>query len=194
MLSGLDKILKKIQSEADTVFGNKVREAEKSAALLVEDKMSEAALEKASILKKAEADAVAVRQRIRSTTNLEGKKKRLAAKQNVVAAAFDAAYQRLTSMPENELVTIIVSMAAGEIKTGTEEILLPLRFQNAAPDFETKLRQKVPAFTGSIRYTGLVTEAGCIVKSGEIEVNKTFAALLRQHREELEDKVVSVLF
>ena len=35
---------------------------------------------------------------------------------------------------------------------------------------------------------------GVVVKSGGIELNLTFAALLRQYREELEQAVASVLF
>ena len=193
-MSGFDKIISKINEESQKTYDKIIEEANNSASKIIADKISQAQEEKSRVLKKAEIDAAAVSRRIISTANLEGKKQILSHKQAVVESAFDEAYKKLVSLPSDKFLDLLSSMAAKEITSGDEEILISPEYSGVAQKLNDKIKEKAISFKGKVTVSDRVKDAGLVVKKGEIEVNKTFSAIIRDIREGLEEKIVSTLF
>ncbi len=62
--------------------------------------------------------------RLASVAQLDARKLELAAKQEMLAKAYDRAMERLTSLPDGEYVGLLAGLAAEASSTGREEVIL----------------------------------------------------------------------
>lgn len=186
-MSGIENILNKIASDSNKSCEKVIEDATQKANEIKKQyaKLSDTGV--AQIEKKAAADAVAVASRVASNAQLECRKNILSAKQQMVDEAFNSALRSLSETTGQQLVELIVKMATPYISTGNEKILIPKQYESIADDLKSKLNSEVVV-------SDKLVHAGFVVKTGDIEYNKTFEALIREHREGLEAQVVSALF
>jgi len=198
-MTGVEKIKEEILAEARQEADSNVERAKAKAEELLKQAREEAERKKQISLEKATQEGKEKRQRIIANTELEGRKKRLQAKQEVLEEVFVQVMTALNSMPVEEYSKILADMILSSVKSGTEEIVLAakdkarlgdeflanlnLRLSKAGKKGNLKLAEEAGDFQG-----------GFILKSGDVEINQSFEAILRMQHDELEALAIKVLF
>lgn len=198
-MTGTEIIKSKILEDARAKAAQTEEQARQEARKIIDQAQEEAAQKKAEILKKAEADGGEVYRRHLSVAGLEGRKAILQAKQDMVEAAFKAALERVSNLPDREYQKLIEDMVVHAATKGSGEILLSekdrsrmnnelmsninKRLKDAGTDGALVLSEE------SIRAAG-----GFILRSGDMEINSTLEILFEMLRPKLENEVVKILF
>ena len=198
-MAGTERIRERIIGEAKQQANEHIKQAEGEADAIVQDARVEAETKKSAILEKARAEAVERQKRILSVVELEARKKKLQAKQDMVNSAFVQALDRINRMPLEQYEQVLVELAAETVSSGDYEIVLSekdkLRF---GKELIYKINAKLSTknFHGTVRLSEAATgiQSGFILKQGNIEINYSFEAMIRAQREQLEVEVVKTLF
>ena len=180
------------------------------------DQASEEAEQKrAELLEKANADGEQTYRRMLAVAGLEGRKKLLGAKQEMIDAAFAKAMEKVTGLPDRQyqelLERMIAEAAAGyrepsEQAGGTDipqersrEVMLSEK-DAARMDgrFIININKRLSASgkkgTITLSEKRIRAAGGFILKIGDMEINSTFEILFEMLRTQLESDVVSILF
>ncbi len=197
-MNGIDRIIKRIDDDA----------ASESGAIL--DRARAEADERISALRKeAEADVRVIVERGRALADervirlagvaeLEARKMKLAARQEMIGRAFDMAYEKLLSMPEDRLAAFLISLAVKSAGNGGELIF--------SKDSREKIGKKIAEAANKIlseqKIAAVLTlsdetrelDGGFILKDGSVEINCTFGAIIRTTRESLAPEIAGILF
>lgn len=197
-MTGLEKILKAIEADADKnadeIIGKANREAEEIMAAAeqeAEKKCSEIAI-------KSEMDRKAVISRAESAASLQEKKIILDAKQQMISNIITSARNSLTILPDSEYIQVILRMVKKYAHQKSGVILFSAADKKRLPsDFDALLKNILSDKTGasltvSVEIVNL--EGGFILKYGDIEENCSFDAIFGAAKEELQDKVNTLLF
>lgn len=193
-MNGVDNILKKISSDASEAERVTLEQAQLNASEIVTELNAQGAFERAQILENAKHEAEQRRSRILSAAQMEGKKRLLAQKQRLIDEAFEKAKGRLHGLSPDEYAGVLAGMASALIKSGGEQLLIsPQDAERLGDRLTAALSARLPVVPG-VAVSADVTGGGFILKAGDVEINCTFDALLRQYREELELKVAATLF
>ena len=127
-MNGLDKITGRIvadaQAEADAILADARAKADAIAA----DWDARARKEAADITARGQKNAAERRERLANMAQLEGRKRILAAKQEMLGRAFDKAQEKLLSLPEEEYVELQASLCVKAAVTGRATTFLPTFF------------------------------------------------------------------
>jgi len=198
-MSGAEKIQAKILEEARAAAEANLNRAKEEAASMIKAATEEAEAKKKQIIEKAELEAAEIKKRIISIAELEARKQKLKAKQEVVDEAFDLALKKHINLPDDEYQSVLTKMISFCVKTGNEEILLSSRDkQRLSPgfidDLNKVLQQKGMPANLKISNETRDISGGFILKSGDIEINNSFEAIIRMHRDDIEPEVIKSLF
>ena len=154
---------------------------------------------KKQIIDKANSEALEVKKRLKAGAELEARKQRLQAKQEVVEEAFSQAIKKLNSLPDDQYFSIIVDLIVNSASNDSGEIILSGRDKERLPsDFEEKVNKNLSSKRSSGNFT-LSDETrdingGFILKMGNVEINNSFDAIIRMKRNEIEADVIASLF
>ena len=198
-MSGAEKIQAKILEEAQLFAEANIKRAEEEAANIIRAASKEAEAKRKQIIEKAELEAVEVRKRIIAVAELEARKQKLMAKQQIVDEAFELALKKLNDLPDIEYQSILVDMISNSVETGKEEVILSSRDkQRLSPGFLDELNKKLlqRGISADLRISEETRpiSGGFILKSGDIEVNNSFEAIIRMNRDDIEAEVIKSLF
>ena len=130
-MNGIEKITARIQQDAGGEIAQIRQEAETQAAQIRSQYEAQA---RAEAEKAAEAGRLAAQQqleRLEGAAEMEGKQRRLAAKQACIDRAFAQAKEKLLSLPEAEYVELLAKLAARSAVTGREQVVLNRRDREA---------------------------------------------------------------
>ena len=186
-MKGVENIVGRVAADAQAAAKDIAAAASAQAEKIIADNKVAAGKAVDDIIKKAEAGSADIARRADSMMKLEGRKTLLAERQNLIEEAFVAAAAKLAAITKDpaEYVKVLTTLAGGALPNSTL-LVAKTEFDAVAKDLG--------------QATGLSVEAadlpggGLVVKLGEVEVNLTFTALLRQYREELEQSVAAALF
>lgn len=193
-MNGIEKITARIladaQAEADAVKA----EADKQCAGIHDDYDKKAQEEYWRIVRSGVADCEARVQRLGRAAEMEARKSLLALKQELVSAAFDKATEQVCSMPEQQYVEFLASLAAKASGSRNEEIVLAER--DAHLGAQVAERANALLSGGKLHYDGATREmtGGLVLCSGDIEINCNIETLVAQYRYELASQVAEVMF
>lgn len=205
MLMGIEDILARIESDA-------AREIEKARAA--------AEAQKATIMAEAQAAADAIittaareaRQhkertieRLISAARLEARNRLLAAKQKFIDLAFEQALESVRRLHDDKYRKLLMNLLVKNVDRGDESVVVSERDAiRLGADFMEEVnreieRTKSPSGKARKGHLKLVTqkaetEGGFILRSGRLEVNMTFSAMLKAVRDRIEADVARVLF
>lgn len=198
-MSGAEKLKDKIMEEARLQAEAILKKAEDEAAALIDAAEKEAAAKREEIIEKAKLEAVEVKKRLIAVSELESRKQKLKAKQEMVDEAFSKALDKLGKLPQVEYQTILSEMIVNSITSGDEEIILrPSDKTQLSRDFIDDINKKLAAkgIKGNVRLSeeSRDIKSGFILKSGDIEINNSFEAIIRMKRDEIEPDVIKMLF
>lgn len=129
-MDGIERITQRIAQDTDQEIAEITARARARAEEILAESRAAAARETAARLQRADADAAQRRERLESVAALECRKRTLAAKQEMVGAAFDRALEQLTALPDGEYVALLADLTARAARTGREQVLFSPRDRN----------------------------------------------------------------
>ena len=134
-----------------------------------------------------------------NVAQLEARKLRLSAKQEMLEKAFDLALKKLLDMPEAEYVDLLSKLAVAGSVTGREALILSVadrprfgkkvvisaneKLEKAGKTAELTLAEESREFTG-----------GLYIQDGKVETNCTFPTIVRMLKEQMSGQVAQILF
>lgn len=197
-MTGLEKILKAIEDEAQAAADAIIAEAEGQAAKIMDAAKLEAEKRCAQIAEKSAADVKSAISRAESAAALQDKKIILEAKQQIISDIITKARNSLDTLPDTEFVEIVLQLVKKYAHNKTGKIVFTSEDKNRLPkDFNDRLRdalsdKKDAALT--IADETAQIGGGFLLIYGDIEENCSFDALFLASLETLQDKVNSLLF
>lgn len=198
MSSGIEKITDKIMQQAQQHADAMMQAAKNKAAEIVQEATEEAQRKSNKALVKANGDEKELQKRTISIAELESRKMRLAAKQEMIEKAFSTALDRLCSMEQEQYIEFLASLIIKNAKGG-EQIILNKKDQE---EIGAKLMAHIELQNTEALKMNMVVlssetadiQGGFILRDKDVEYNNSFAALLDACREELIPEVIEVLF
>lgn len=194
-MSGIDKITEKILEQAELQAENRLKNArEKAQQDKAELNKRLKRIREAEIVR-AELEGKSQATRIVGDVMLEGRKKRLSARQNAVNQVFDEALDRIIKLSDDEYVEFISKMVVPFLDNGENELMLSEKdAKKIGEKLIERLANKVPEKKVSISKENISSIGGVIVRNGYIQTNLTLEAVFRQEKARLEPQVVDILF
>jgi len=198
-MTGTERIKSRILEDAKAKAAEIEAQAKQEAKETMDLALAEAAKKKEAVLEKAKAEGAEAYRRIISTAGLEGRKKILKTKQDMVEAAFRKAMEKVTSMPDNEYQRFLEDLVVSASSKGTGEIVMSERDlkridKKFINNVNTRLEKSGIKGNLTLSKETIPSSGGFILKSGEIEINSTLEIIFEMIRPECESDVVKVLF
>ena len=198
-MAGAEKIVERILADARQQAEAIVAEAKEKAAGILAQGEKEAERSRQEILERARTTAEERRRRIVTIAELEGRKALLAAKEALLEEAFTTALQELQQLDVPTYQRIIRSLLLASVETGSEEVVVsPADKDRVTPAFIEKINKELRNQGRKGNLTLVMEnrplEGGFILRSGGVDINNSFAAILKMQRDELEPEVAAILF
>lgn len=194
-------IIDSILDEANTFAERTVKAAEKDAEMVLAAAKEETNRQKEQILSEAEQELSAIKQRMVAARRLDEKKRMLEQKQALVSQVIDAAVDKITGLPDGEYLSVIERMLSRAVHENAgaaevfEVIVSPQDKARLGKPFFSAAGQSL---SGGVRLVLSEEQRdigpGFILKAGNVEINCTFAAIVRSDREALEELAARLLF
>lgn len=185
-----DKILKEANNDSRRIFEKgryEGRDAVYKAQRLAEKMEMDSR-------QKAEKDAEALKNGRKSVAELEARKLRLAAKQAVVADAFDTALDQLEAMDRGDYTRLLAERAKEAAVQGGELLFS----ERDRAEIGEKIVDLVNAGRTDARVSlgsdTINARGGFVLRSGAVEINCTLETMVADIREEVTPQVVKALF
>jgi len=194
-MNGIENIIGRIDADGQAAADAILYEAQKQAKAITDQWDQRAKKEAAEVLHRGEQAAAERGARLESVAEMEGRKLILAAKQEMIAKAFDEALKQLVALPQAEKTELLASLCVQASVSGGEEVIL-------TPADREAIGEAVVAKANQLLKGGKLTlsaetrpiTGGVVLRSGGVEVNCAFDTLVRLVRPELERQVAGVLF
>ena len=122
-MEGINKITARIIEDAEREIALMQQENEDKINIITAEAESAAEQESLELLARGRRAAEERRERLSSSAAVECRKLELAAKQELLGEAFDAAVEQLCSLPREDYLALIAALAA-EAAEGNEKMLL----------------------------------------------------------------------
>lgn len=192
-MSGLDLIIEKIITQANTQADNEMQYAKSQIDKQLSEQKVRFDRGMESELSHAKAKGEEEYKRVIAGAMLEGRKNILNTKVDIINDVFDRALQQLSDLPEKEYVDLLVHLSETSFVKGENTVILNAKDKkNIGSKLIAKLKEK--GIDAVISEETIKSLGGLIVKNGQIQMNLTFESIIRVEREKLESEVVRMLF
>ena len=192
-MKGTEKIIAHIAADAEAQAGEILAGAQRSC-----DEIREKYEEQASALYSDR-----IREGVRACqdredgalriSRMEARKSVLAVKQEMVTRVFDLAKEKLVTLPREEYVSFLASLAKRACSTGDEEVILNSRDRAAVGDaLIAALSSEGLNMTLSDDTADIA--GGLILRRGSIEANSSIELLIDLCRGDLSSRIADLLF
>ena len=198
-MNGLDKIIQRIEAEADEETSAVLSKARKDAEKILANYKDMAQKEYDSILAEGKQSAAQISMRAERTARLDSKKSILESKQQLISDAYALAMDRILHLPEDAYVDFLARLAGGAASDGSEKVVLNAAERESVGAKVVERANRILAENGKNAALVLSDETrdipgGVILKSGKIEVNCSINSLLELNRGTLDASVAGILF
>ncbi len=186
-MNGIDKITAKINADMDQEIAQLQEKSRQQCETIQADGRAQAQQIQEEILRRGRKASAERLERLKSAAQMETRKQRLAAKQEVVGEAFDLALEKLCSLPEEEYIALLTSLALRASTTGREKLIFSQKdraqigkkvvvaandalVKQVSPELPGSISEsKVGAFLGKVvnSTTAIVTGTGLLTLSEE---------------------------
>lgn len=122
-MNGIEKITGQIEADVQAEIDALTADAQARAQAITAQYQAQAEAESAAILARGRAAAAQREERLGSVAQLEARKLTLAAKQEMVEAAFQKALETMQSLPEEEYVALLARLCVQASRTGREQVV-----------------------------------------------------------------------
>jgi V/A-type H+-transporting ATPase subunit E len=198
-MDGAEKIINKIKSDAQLQAENNIKKAQEEAEAIIKAAEEEALKKYNSIIEITQNEVIERKKRLIAMAELEARKIKLKAKQDLISQVFSLAHKKLTSLSPEEYRNILSEMILSLNPEGDEELIVSEEDRKKLGNtFLEMVNKKLNEnkIKGEVKYSGECrqTEGGFILKSGDIETNCSFSSILRMEYNKIEAEVIKVLF
>lgn len=186
-MEGIEKITAKIVQDAQAEIARMNQETDEKVRSIAEAAQAQADKETADTLARGQRAAQERLERLKSAAKMEQRKLELAARQEMLAQAFDLALEKLCSLPEEEYVQLLTRLVLEASTTGREQLVFSPQdrarvgkqvvvaaneamVKQVAPELPDAITDtKVGAFLGKVvnSTTAMVTGTGMLTLSEE---------------------------
>lgn len=186
-MEGIEKITAKIVQDAQAEITRMNQETDEKVRSIAEAAQAQADKETAETLARGQRAAQERLERLKSAAKMEQRKLELAARQEMLAQAFDLALEKLCSLPEEEYVQLLTRLVLEASSTGKEQLVFSPQdrarvgkqvvvaaneamVKQVAPELPDAITDtKVGAFLGKVvnSTTAMVTGTGMLTLSEE---------------------------
>lgn len=186
----LEKIIERLDEEFSLERDRIKRETQDRVSEILKEAKGKAASIKGEILKAASFEAQRRRDRILTTTNLEARRIVLEEKERLIEEAYNKALAKLERLGKKSYQDIIKKMLLKVAKSGSGAIIISKEDRKRIiPSFIKNINEELKISKEDREISG-----GFILKREKIEVNNSFESLFYSKREELELRLVRILF
>lgn len=194
-MNGIEKITARIAEDGKAENDALLAQARAQAAEIAAKYQAEAKAAADDILAQGRKSAEARARHLDSTAQMECRKAVLAAKQDVIEEAFQAAHKKLLDLPQAEYVTFLAGLAAKASVTGKEKLIFSADDRaQVGKDVVAAANKKLAAGELTLAEETRPMDGGFILSDGAVEVNCTFDTLIRLQRGALAGEVAKALF
>ena len=186
-MEGIEKITAKIVQDAQAEIARMNQETDEKVRSIAEAAQAQADKETADTLARGQRAAQERLERLKSAAKMEQRKLELAARQEMLAQAFELALEKLCSLPEEEYVQLLTRLVLEASTTGKEQLVFSPQdrarvgkqvvvaaneamVKQVAPELPDAITDtKVGAFLGKVvnSTTAMVTGTGMLTLSEE---------------------------
>lgn len=197
-MNGIDRISKRILDDARAEAARIIDEARERARSLKEDRLEQVEAENERHYNESVIMAKERKQRMLAMAGLEMRKDALAAKQQLIDDVMEKVKEAIMVMPRDEYRHIVSKMLL-ESAQGHEEVYFSVvdegRLDQSIVD-EVNNLLRAGGKKGELRLSPKREEfhGGFILRTGAMEINNTFGALIRTSRDEVESELARILF
>lgn len=195
MMSGLDRIIEKINADSLASCREITDQAQKRAQDIVSDADERAEQVYAEIIADAEKKAQSIMTMSEANVSGIARRAELSAKVEAVDAAIEAAYNAMCDMGADEYFAALEKLAVRNAGNGEGELRLSKRDLDRVPSgFADRINAALT--DGSVKLSGQSADIdnGFILVYGDIEMNCTFRALINEQKDIVREKVCGVIF
>jgi V/A-type H+-transporting ATPase subunit E len=195
MMSGLDRIIEKINADSLASCREIADQAQKRAQDIVSDADERAGQVYAEIIADAEKKAQSIMTMSEANVSGIARRAELSAKVEAVDAAIEAAYDAMCDMGADEYFAALEKLAVRNAGKGEGELRLSKRDLDRVPSgFADRINAALT--NGSVKLSGQSADIdnGFILVYGDIEINCTFRALINEQKDIVREKVCGVIF
>jgi len=193
-LSNLENLLKKITEDGNERARAITDDANAKTAAVIEGRLKEASAERDKIIAAAHEEADRSKELIVSGKRLEIRDRIIAAKREIIEKVFNDALNRLNDLPQEQFYDFLLNCLKASELTGDTEILLPEKYNGTNLNSINTALKKAGKNINVRLGTGYPVKSGFVLKTGGVEQNQTFEALLDYQRDVLEAEVMQNLF
>ncbi len=192
-MNGLERITSRIEAEAQSEIDGILDAGKAETQRIVDGWRARIDEESRALAAKNEKAAAEREERLKSAAEMDARKTILAAKQEMVDAAYDLALDKLCALPEGEKLELLSSLLARASASGEEEAV----FSAADAALGAKAVEKANAASGGhltlSRETAPI-RGGFILRDRNVEVNCAFETLVRLQKAETAGDAAKILF
>ena len=191
MMSGLDRIIEKINADSLASCREIADQAQKKAQDIAEDANARAEKAYSDIIADAEKKAQSILNM--SEANISGIARRaeLSAKVEAVEAAYDA----MCNMGADDYFAALEKLAVRNACNGEGELRLSKADLDRVPSgFAERINAELKDGSVKLAAQGADIENGFILVYGDFEINCTFRALINEQKDTIREKVCGVIF
>jgi len=201
-MEGAERIIERIIEDANLQAKSNIEQAEEQAADIILSAQKEALKKKSDIVEKAKRDANEKKSRLIAVAELEGRKIKLKAKQEIISEVIKKALEKLNAMSREQYSDIIADMVVNSVTKGDEEIIVSQNDKaKLGNSFINKVntRLKEKNINGNLKFSVKSDRTedmggGFVLRSLDIETNNSFETIIRMKYNEIEAGVVKILF
>lgn len=193
-MTGLEKIVQQIQSEAQQAADAVIAQANAEAAEIANKAQEEGKAQIALVEAQSKTDVANALSAAKSAAALQVRRAVLEAKQEMIGKVIDNAQKSIYQLPDDEYFALILKMVKKFALPERGEILFSASDLKRLPaDFSARIAEAAPAGLTVSSETRKI-DGGFVLIYGGVEENCSFDALFYAARESLQDKVQELLF
>lgn len=197
-MNGIDQISERILEDARAEATRIIEDAQEKARSIKDKKVEETRRNNEKLSKENMDKAQERKRRMLAVAELDMRKEILSVKQEMIDEAMERVKQAIMVMPRDEYRRIIADMLV-ESAQGDEEVFFSVADegrldQSLIDEVNDKLIGQGKKGELRLSPNRETFDGGFILKSGGMEINNTFDAIVRMSRDLVESKVAGILF
>ncbi len=195
-MTGIEKIVEKINEEAQFYYNKIISDGKESANEIINEARLSANEQAAKIIQDAEKDAELITTIAKSYAESITRNKFLEVKNAILNDVIAAAYEKIQNLNEEDYFSLLLDICLKNIQDGECEMKLSQQDIDRLPkDFEDKINMKIYEHSGVyVSKNAIDIESGFILVYETYEIDCTFKSIFDQSKEQLVDLLCPILF
>lgn len=190
----IENITGKILAEAEEQSKKVLEEAADKSRTIIEKAEQRAAAIRETSAEKAKEDGHLAKSRRISVAELEVRKIRLGAKQELISHCFEIALEQLANMEEEEYIELLESSIIALDVDGGELVLNERDRKTIGNKLVKKINDAGKVGTLILAEDTVNAKGGFVLRRGSMEINSTLETMINSIREAATPDVVKALF